>query len=329
MFPLITETYIGDHAEALALAGAHVAFSREEQALVPLPVRREVFSSLETAVRRFGPDVIMVNWQSFALTQLERLSSLDVPFAFRGHSFDFDPVTLTAIRDHPNCIGLWLYPWQAKQVEGAFPLKPLFPSGTELPPAAAHRDLVLSVSAGLPKRKWDLLLEALDLVPELKGHFVVGVTNGHGVAPEKLAERLLRCAHPPVLEMNLPRAEVFDRLSHAAALVYTLDASVPFGWPMSIVEALCSGVCVILPDREEARELDLPRFRGYRTAEDIAGHITEIFRGGTDIDAERAANIAFGHREFCSESAAAQFLHELELGVRRWQAERGSPIRES
>ena len=90
--------------------------------------------------------------------------------------------------------------------------------------------------------------------------------------------------------------------------------------PMSIVEALCSGCCVIVPDRPECLAYAGPDARPYRSAADIARHAAEALAGGPEIEAERARNRAYGLQRFCSPELGEVFMEQLLQGIDRVRA---------
>lgn len=242
----------------------------------------------------------------------------------RVHSFDMDPARVAAVAAHPYCVGVWAYPHHARLLPGAHPLPPLFTAVGDLPDPAPRRDLVLSVSAGLPKKDWPTLVEAFARLAEggAECRVVVGVTYAHEDVPEEVRARFAaRGARVPV-HADLPRPEVFGLLARTAALVYTLEPGRLFGMPMSVVEGLCAGASVVLPERPEARDHAGPGFRGYRGADDIVAHAHRALAGGPAVGAERRANRRYGRQRFCDPGLAARFHDELVAAVERWRATR-------
>jgi hypothetical protein len=319
MFPLISETYIQDEMEALAQQGADLAYYRKHEPMVEMPVDRALYTEVEKALEEFAPDVLFLYWLPWALEQLEQLEAMGLPFAVRAHSFDYDPAGAARLVGHPNCVGVWAFPDHAAAIPGAFTLPPLFTSVDQMPEPATHRDLVMSVSAGLPKKDWDLLLEAFCGLEGTERRIVLAHTKGFEHLPEDVARRAAGCADPPLVRADLPRREVFVLLAGAAALVYTLDPGQTFGMPMSVVEGLCAGASVILPDRPEAREFAGPHGRFYRTADDIVRHAREALAGGPAVEAEREGNREHGLRSFCDPSLGKRFFAELAEALDRWR----------
>lgn len=320
MFPLISETYIADELDALVLNGAELAWYRDSPSISPMPVSRPVYIDLDRAIAEFQPDLLFVHWATFAAHVLPRIEATGLPWALRVHSFDYDQAAVAKLRDHPNCVGVWAFPAHAREVPGTMALPPLF---TSVPPLAAcdgPRDVVLSSSAGLPKKDWDLLVEALSRLPDVDRRVIAAITNGHEGVPSELARRLTAYERPPLLQLNTPRESVIALMCRAAVLIYTLVPELPVAMPMSVVEGLCCGAAVIVPDTPEGHELAGRHARGYRTAEDIERHIREVLAGGPAIAAERRENMRYGRERFANRALFARFAEEVFTAVQRWRS---------
>jgi glycosyltransferase involved in cell wall biosynthesis len=322
IFPLFSETYIEEELETLADQGAEIAYSRKARPSDPMPVPRPVFDDLDVALRHFAPDLLFLHWTVWAHDELARLRQLGLPFAVRSHSFDFDPERSARIMSEPNCIGLWAFPAHAEVIPGAHSLPAMLRSVNSMPDPAPVRDAVVSVSAGLPKKDWDLMISALAGLPGVDRRIITAVTIGLEHLPDQLSQKLAGFPDPPRLQVNVPRAEVFDILAHTAVFLYTLEPGSPFGNPMSIVEGLCAGASVVVPDRPEALEFAGPRARGYRTSEDIVRHAKEVLAGGPEIEEEWRENRAYGRERFCDEMVGKRFFAEVTEALERWRAGR-------
>jgi glycosyltransferase involved in cell wall biosynthesis len=320
MFPLMSETYIHDELEALALNGAELALYRNSPSISPMPVSRPLYMDLDAAIAEFQPDLLFLHWANFAASMLPRIEAIDLPWALRVHSFDYDQATVAWLREHPNCVGVWAYPAHAREVPGTHPLPPLFTSAPSEAATDRPRDVVISSSAGLPKKDWDTLLDAFGRLPDMDRRLIVAITNGHEGVPSELATRLTAYERPPLLQVNTPRETVIGLMCRAAALVYTLVPEMPVAMPMSVVEGLCCGASVIVPDTPEAREIAGPHARGYRTAEDIAAHVREAIAGGPAVEAERRENMRYGRERFANPELFARFAEEVFTAVQRWRA---------
>ncbi|WP_284946556.1 glycosyltransferase [Acidisoma cladoniae] len=322
LFPLMSETYIEEEMLALEAQGASVAFAAYDQSVSPYPVRQTIYSGLDEAIAGHDPDVIIVYWTSHALGELDHLKRVGRPFALRVHSFDFDIADVMRVRDHPACVGVWAFPHHAAEVPGAHTLVPIFTTHAAMPPPAQDRTLVASISAGLPKKDWPLLFGVMDQVSDLERMIVLARSNGFEHVPDDVVEQAAGRPHPPTVTINMPRAEVFEVLSRTAVLLYTVVPDLPLGMPMSVIEGMRAGACVIAPDRPEMRALCGDGFRPYTTASDIVAHIREIMAGGDAIDSERHANRDRALACFCDPALGRRFHDELSAAVRVWRGNR-------
>ena len=324
MFPLISETYIHEEMSALEAQGARIGFSAAQHSISPFPIEQPLWHDLDEAVAALDPDLIVLYWATHAAGELASIERTDRPFAVRVHSFDFDPELIDRLRAHPASIGVWAFPHQLPSLAEGHGLVPIFHSHEMLLERAdvtvpAARDLVLSVSAGLPKKSWPVLLAALDRLNEYERGIVVARSNGLEQTVTELGIMVSNLSKPPFLEVNLPRSEVFELLSRTSVLIYTLEDGLPVGMPMSLIEALCAGSCVVHPDREEFHSVVGPGFRPYRTVDDIVVHVREIMAGGPRIDEERRANRAWAVANFCDPELGRRFHTEISDALEAWR----------
>jgi hypothetical protein len=317
MFPLLSETYIQEEMLALAAHGAEIAYCSVQRSVSPYPVAEPIYPTFAAAVDGHDPDLVVLHWADHAEVELPALAAHGRPFAVRAHSFDFDPERMRRLLAHPLCVGVWAFPHQAAQVPGVHPLNPPFTRHADVPPPAA-RTSVLSVSAGLSKKDWPTLLAAFDLLPDLDRQIIVARSNGQEHVVAALQAAAAGRASPPTVRVNVPRAEVFAQLASASVCLYTLSPGPPVGMPMSIVEALYAGACVVHADREELRPMLGGSWRPYRSAQDIADHVREVCAGGPAIEQERARNSRFARATFCSPEVGATFSDELRAALSRW-----------
>jgi glycosyltransferase involved in cell wall biosynthesis len=322
MFPLLSETYVHDEMMALAANGAEIAFNSVQVPGSPMTVDEPVSQDLFQAVQDFDPDVIFLYWATHARGELANLERVGRPFALRIHSFDFDPEAIAAIQAHPLCIGVWAYPHHVPALDGAHELVPLFTAHEQIKPTG-DRDLAVSVSAGLPKKNWPLLVEAMDRITEYERGIVLARSNGLEWVPDHVVELAAALDDPPFVVVNAERSEVFELLGHTSVLLYTLDEGVTIGMPMSIVEAMRAGACVIHPDRPEMRHVTGPGFRGYRSVDDIVAHVHEIAAGGPEIEAERRRNEEWARSVFCDPKLGTVFHEELSAALEQWRYDVG------
>lgn len=322
-FPLLSETYIADELGALAANGARLGFVRINKPVAPMRIEAPVWGDLATAVREFEPDVIVMHWVGVAQMLSEQLAALRIPYAVRSHGFDTDRGAVERVLADPLCLGVWAYPTATQGFPGTYALPLLLTSHDRIPAPdeGRVRDLVLSSSAGLPKKDFDLLFAAMDQLPGVDRRIVVAATEEFEQLPGELFERCGARTDPPLVQVNLPRDDVFALLARTALHVYTLRPENPFGMPMSVAEALCSGASVCLPDRPEARAYAGPGARFYSTADDIARHAREVLAGTPDIQEERAANRRWALERFCDPAIAQGFNNELVAALARHRGE--------
>ncbi len=317
MFPLLSETYIHEEMLALEANGAEIAFNSVQVPRSPMKVDQMVRNDLYEAVQDFDPDVIFVYWATHAAGEIPNLERVARPFALRVHSFDFDPDAIERIRQHPLCVGVWAYPHHASTID-AHPLVPIFTTHELIEPAG-HRDLAVSISAGLPKKNWPLLIEAMDGITGLERGLVLGRSNGLEDVPDEVERLAAELDEPPFVKVNAERGECFALLARTSVLIYTVDDEQTIGMPMSLIEALRAGACVVHPDRPEFHHVVGPGFRGYRTAADIVAHVQQIAAGGPEIDAERRANEEWARTQFCDPALGARFHAELADALEAWR----------
>jgi glycosyltransferase involved in cell wall biosynthesis len=324
MFPLISETYIHEELSSLVPHGTEIAWFRHEAGPAPMPVPEPVYEDFDRAIAEFRPDAAMIHWLTTVEASLPLLERHELPFGVRAHSFDFEEDALRRYLGHPMCIGAWTYSSPPYSLDGVHALEPIFSSVETLRPRAARRDKVVSLSAGLPKKDWPLLLDALARIHGADRRVIVGVTIGVEENPAELARACRDLPNAPLLQVNMVRPDVLSMLAETAVAVYTLRDDVRFGMPMSIVDALCAGCSVIVPDRPEAIDFAGPHARPYRTAEDIAAHAHEVLAGGPAIEAEWDANREYGMRRFADPERSRRFYEELRGDLDAWRASRSA-----
>lgn len=325
-FPLLSETYVADELGALAMRGARLGFVRIKKPVAPMRVDSPVWDDLATAVREFEPDVIVMHWVGVAHMLADQLTELGIPYAVRSHGFDTDHGAVERVLADPLCLGVWAYPTASQGFPGTYALPLLLTSHDRIPvpDESRVRDLVLSTSAGLPKKDFDLLFAAMDQLPGVERRIVVAATEEFEQLPGNLFERCGDRGDPPLVQVNLPREDVFALLGRTALHVYTLRPDNPFGMPMSVAEALCAGASVCLPDRPEARAYAGPGARFYSTADDIARHAREVLADTPEVREERAANRRWAQERFCDPAAGQRFSDELHAALARHRGESAS-----
>lgn len=329
LFPLLTEPYIQIELDSLAVRGWDVSFARSSVGPAPMRMEHKVWTGLDEAVAATRPDLVLVHWIEFASAQIDRLASLGLPVAVRAHSFDWETSQARALLDHPACVGIWAYPHMAATVDGVRALPAQLRSLPTSPLPSGDRDLVVSASAGLAKKDFPTLIGAFDRSAAATGldhRLVVGITGDNEHIATELATSVRQMAEPALLQLNLDGAQIHDLMRRAVAVVYTLRPDVAvFGEPMSILEGMSHGACIIAPDRPEAHRLVGPALRPYRTADDIVSHLTEVAAGGRAIDDERAALRRRAEQCFADPEIHARFSEELADALVAWRRRQPRP----
>jgi glycosyltransferase involved in cell wall biosynthesis len=322
MYPVIPETYIGEDIDALEQAGAIVTVSAVQEAVsqaegVP-PSRLDV----DAVIEEHKPDVVLMHWATHAEGELGRMEKHNQPFVCRVHSFDVERERVQRILNHPLCVGVFAHPHHLEQLPaGVLPLIPTVSPRTIIPESPAERGLVLSVSAGLPKKDFAFLVESLAQVSDVDRMIILAGSNGLDEVPASV-EQLVAEVDPSIaVRVNVPRAQALETIARASVLVYTLQVGVTMGYPMSIVEAMLCGTIPIAPDRPEARAIVGPGLRAYRDSADIVRHIREVAKGGDAVEHERRALIQLAQRH--RDPIELVRLHDaLRDKLTEWRAKR-------
>jgi hypothetical protein len=311
LYPLLTETYISDDLDALAANGADVTCCVIQPRVAPARSPYPLYHDPARAVAEHDPDVVLVHWGGFGKHLQPVLHHLGVPYAVRTHSFADEPQMVRQLVDDPLCVGVWCFEHHAFDHPRVHSLPIVFTAADRLPPLCATRDLVLSVSATLPKKDFPFIVDAFAGIPGVDRRIVIGATAGHEDLVLELLGTTKELEDPPLVQMNLTRGQVFELLARTSALVYNATAESGFGCPMSVVEAMTAGACVLLPAREEVPLVFGPDARTFTSREDLVEHLWTILAGGPAVDAERLRVRNFALERFCDPEAGKRFYAEL------------------
>jgi hypothetical protein len=201
-----------------------LAWWTEKWSPSPVRVAERVYLDLQQALSEFRPDVLAIHWATFAQARLETLTRVGVPFAVRVHSFDFDPEVVAQIRGHPLWLGVWAYPHHARRVDGVRPLVALLTGRDAFPDRSEERTIVLSASAGLPKKDWAALVEAFAELARNGAdcRIVVTLTDQHEDEPQIIRKLITQAEAPIILSVDVPHDQVLALLARTALVVYTI-----------------------------------------------------------------------------------------------------------
>ena len=250
------------------------------------PCRLDIDAALDDA----APDIVLMHWSTHAEAHLELMERHDLPFAVRLHSFDLDVDVVARVRRHPLCAAVFAPPHHVSRYpSGVIPLIPVVGPRTVIPPSPPVRTLVLSASAGLPKKDFPLLVEAMARLPEHERMIILARANGMLELPDQVIA-MAAAADPEIaVRVNVPRRDCLPEVARTSVALYTLDDRHDVGYPMSIVEAMLCGAIVVAPDRPEFHDIVGEQLRPYRTVDDIVSHVRAVAAGGPAVDAAREA----------------------------------------
>jgi glycosyltransferase involved in cell wall biosynthesis len=322
LFPLVSETYVGDEMHALTENGMILAWCTDRWSQSPVRVAEPHYLDLDTAVREFEPDVLFLYWAVFCKNRLNELTRIGKPFALRVHSFDFDLEVIESIRTHPLCVGVWAFPHHAAQIEGVHPLVALVRPDTVFHEPSGERTIVLSMSALVPKRDWPMLVKTFaELVRKgVDCRIVVGGTDESDVVEKNIVRLIADSGASVMFTKDVPHDQVIDLLARTAVVVYTMERNATFGMPLSIIEGMLGGASVVVPDRPEVAAVAGPNCRTYREQADIVRHVMEVLAGGPEIDDERRFNRNFARSRFVDPALGTILAAELDRAVASWHA---------
>jgi hypothetical protein len=297
MYPVISETYIGEDIDALERAGAVVAVSTVQEpvsAAAGVPPPR---LDADALIEEFKPDIALMHWTTHAEGELPLMERHGIPFACRVHSFDIGQDRTQRLLDHPLCVAVYGNPHNLEALPpGVVPLIPTVGPGTAIPVSPDERRLIYSVSAGLPKKEFAFLVSAMAALPEFDRMIDLACTNGFEELPATVQRLAAEADSSIVVGVNVPRAEVLGHMARASVLLYTLNPQAVMGYPMSIVEAMLCGTIPIMPDRPESRAIVGPSARTFRDRAGIVRHVREVAEGGPAVHDERRRLVELAQR---------------------------------
>ena len=255
LYPLISETYIGDELEALRRCDIDIVLSRSQPAVVSTPSRIDVpmYESLVEAISAHDPDLVLAHWAGVAIDARAVCVAAGVPMAVRTHSFDGD-IGPDQLID-PWCIGTWNPPNRDLTHPRQFRLPTLIVD----PPTETHTGhrarSVLSVSAGLPKKGWPTLMGAVAKLHDTTLSVIVAQTNGFEWIPTFIGDCAAERGLSPAVRTNVCYDEVQSAMRADGVLVYAINPGEHLGQPRSIIEGAIAGIPLVVPEHPAMRLL--------------------------------------------------------------------------
>lgn len=263
-------------------------------------------------------------------------AGLRVPFSFTGHAADLfrDRSGLKAKLRRAAfvaCISEWhagFYRGLVPREEQAYPVIrcgvpwPETPAGFE-----AGRGLV-AVGRLVPKKGFDVLLDALSLIPEDRRPALMLIGDGpERKALEQHAKRL-RLMETVTFTGAMDNAQIMSTMRDAAAVVLPCRVSADGdrdGIPVVLMEAMAQGVAVVSGDLPTIRELVRDGQTGVMVppgdAKALADALTRLLQNADERRRLADAGRAHVIREF----GLAPNLDRLETAIRRAQMNATSP----
>ena len=299
VYPLITETYIGDEVAVLAERGFEIAFSRSTVPLVALPTSLDValYESLAEGLEQHAPDLVLFHWTTTAASHRAIASAAGVPHAVRLHSFD--AASYPDIACDPWCIGAFAIPNLTALCKHSRPLTTLVRHPGSASFSQRTRS-VISVSAGLAKKDWPTIRAAMRDLPDIDCQVVIGRTPPEDESIAMIELQLLHNAPSNLqLYVDLPYGQVQAMMRRAGACVYLVGPGELVGEPRSVLEAALAATPLVLPDLKHLHSLvdDTAQFYEPGDARSLSAAIARAF---TDTHSagqrlELAAAIAVRH----------------------------------
>ncbi len=322
LYPLITETYIGDELEGLRRYGVEVVLARQQAATTECANRVDapLFESLEEAISSMDPDLVLSHWADAAQWSGPIAAAHGIPHAVRLHSF------CAAVPDdaiyNEWCVGTWGFEHNQRRHPLAhdFPTMILDPGEPNTDDTSRSRTL-LSVSAGLPKKAWVDLIEAAAEIDDARLHIIMGRTNGFEHLADEVAAVASQHGHFNVVDVDVKFEATQCAIRSVAVLVYSSGAGVHLGQPRSIIEAALAATPLVVPDEPAmhamvggtatfyTRGSTASLFDAMRNALDRPHSIEQRLELAERIRATHAAPERFG-----------QWANELTRAVVEWQA---------
>lgn len=324
MYPLITETYIGDELEGLRQHGVEIVLARQQPGPTECPsaVDAPFFESLDEAISSLDPDLVLSHWAETAHWSGPIAARRGVPHAVRLHSF------CAAVPDEAVytewCVGTWGFAHSPRIHPLARELPAMILSPCEpITDDSLRNRTIVSVSAGLPKKAWPTLIDAAAAIEDARLQVIIGRTAGWEHLADEVAALGARHGHLNSVTVDVPFAQSQLAIRSSAVLVYCVGPGVPLGQPRSIIEAALAATPLVLPDEPEMHAMvgDTAAFytRGSTTS------LTCAMRRALDQPHSMDQRLALAQRIRTVHAAPerfAQWANELTRAVVDWRSVR-------
>jgi glycosyltransferase involved in cell wall biosynthesis len=274
----LSESYIRTEIEWMQRQGVEVTMlAREDH---PSPYASTVPAAnimkgenVGRAIERFKPDIAHGHWAvSLDDRGLQALARHGVPTTVRGHAFEVAPGTMRPLLAAEAVKRIWVFPHFVADYPSpkVAPLTCCYDNTIYTPGSPARRRRVLRVMAGLASKRVEAFADIARLCPGID--FTLVMTRAHDPGyPEKIQRTA-----PPNLDVrvNLAREAVRDLMLDSSIYLVT-EPSHRFGMPVSIAEAMGSGMWPLLPNVPSAADYIGDAGRCFSTVEEAAALVRE------------------------------------------------------
>ena len=319
LYPLLSETYIGDELEALRRNDIDVVLSRHQASVVPCSSRVDapLFESLQEAIEHHDPDLVLMHWAGVGLANRQACAAAGVPYGIRVHSFDGHHTPQELI--DPWCAGIWTFPHFGRDHHLAFVLDTLLLDAPPLHTGPRDRRIV-SLSAGLPKKDFPTLIRAMSDTVGVTLDVIMATTNGHECLAATVRSLIDDAGVDASVKLDVSHETAQQLLRTAAVCVYTLDAQESVGQPRSVLEGALHGTPLVVPDEPSMRQLlgDTAHFFRRGDAGSLAAALAEATDKphGLDARAALAERVRLRHAD---QHAHREWADSLTGAVVTWQ----------
>lgn len=274
-YPQSSESYIDAEIRFVRSKGVEVAVWSPMTGYGEMPKGIPVFygDSPYDAIGDFRPDLLHIHYLVTA-KQILRNLSVDLPITIRAHSFDWDLGRAADLCGIKNVLAIYAFPHFAREAGAHSKVVPMSVAFDAEPydipisdPIAPGRVIRLAAGRRM-KGLEDFFAVSWKLFP---GAFQMAVSTVKG--DEEYIDRLIGAGMKTGVTVfrDLGRAKAVQMTRTAGIYLDTSDPTGhPFGMPISVAEALASGLVVIMRDSPAAREYGGEAAVYYKTADEAA-----------------------------------------------------------